>query len=193
MVNLHSFANGMVCASYVLTAIVCAIGLRVLVARAKKCWDFGSTIYILHFGATCLVGGFPWSWFWWAVMITCTAITILVGELLCVRYEMADIPMKGASCLDFSSRCCCSIEVCGMPMHAPIGRHGNMLRWLLPSVVVLLGWHVIITAVTILAGRLLCVRYEMAVTPVKGVTPLETDAALFNIEPSGSTTCGGDA
>lgn len=95
--NTYSFVNTMVCLSYVVTAIVCAVGIRVVVARAKKCWDFGATIYILHLAASSAVAGFPLRWFWWAVVISCAAITILLGELLCVRYEMADIPINSAA------------------------------------------------------------------------------------------------
>jgi protein SYS1 len=108
---MYNFANVMVCVAFVLSAVVCAIGLRVIVARAKKCWDFGATVYILHLMATCGWSGFPLAWSWWVVMLSCTAITILLGELLCVRYEMADIPIKGGLPSLTSLRDCLSSQL----------------------------------------------------------------------------------
>ena len=102
--NTYSFVNTMVCLAYIVTAIVCAVGIRIVVARAKKCWDFGATIYILHLVASSTLVKFPLRWFWWALLLTCAAVTILLGELLCVRYEMADIPINSAPPRDMRLR-----------------------------------------------------------------------------------------
>lgn len=94
-VGLHSFVAMMMALAYVFNACLSAIAIRFVVARAKKCWDFGATIYIIHFGCTWLVDGFPQRALWWALMGACAAVTILLGEFLCVQFEMADIPMTG--------------------------------------------------------------------------------------------------
>jgi protein SYS1 len=94
--NTASYANAMVCASFLANAALSAAAMRVVVARAKKCWDFGLTIYILHLLAVTLWEGFPMRWFWWVLIITCATITVLLGEWLCVRFEMAEIPISGA-------------------------------------------------------------------------------------------------
>lgn len=94
-VGLHSFVAMMTGLAYIVNACLSAVAIRFVVARAKKCWDFGATIYIFHFGFTWLVGGFPQRALWWALMGGCTAITVLLGEFLCVQFEMADIPLTG--------------------------------------------------------------------------------------------------
>jgi protein SYS1 len=91
--NTTSFANAMVCVAFLVNAIVSAAAIRIVVARAKKCWDFGSTIYILHLLAVSLWQGFPLRWFWWVLIISCASITVLLSEYLCVRFEMAEIPI----------------------------------------------------------------------------------------------------
>ena len=85
----------MVCLAFLVNSVVTAIAMRIVVARAKKCWDFGATVYLFHLLAVTLFDGFPLRWFWWALMAGCATITILFSELLCVRYEMADIPLTG--------------------------------------------------------------------------------------------------
>lgn len=91
-----SFVAWLLCLCFVLAACAAAVGLRFVVMRAKRCWDYGSTIYIVHLAACCAWSGFPFGWMWWALQGTCLAVTILLGELLCVRLEMADIPLGGA-------------------------------------------------------------------------------------------------
>jgi hypothetical protein len=95
-VNTYTFSNAMVCIAFFINATISAVALRVVVARAKKCWDFGATIYIFHLLAVTIWEGFPLHWFWWVVIISCGSMTVLLGELLCVRFEMADIPITGA-------------------------------------------------------------------------------------------------
>lgn len=36
---------------------------------------------------------FPKSWNWWLIQIVATAITVLLGEYLCSRRELEEIPM----------------------------------------------------------------------------------------------------
>lgn len=98
-VGLHSFVAMMMALAYILNACVSAIAIRLVVARAKKCWDFGATIYLFHFGFTWLVDGFPQRATWWILMAGCGTVTVLLGEFLCVQFEMADIPITGLGAL----------------------------------------------------------------------------------------------
>ena len=95
-VNMGAFVNYMVVLSFLINSVVCAVALRFVVSRAKKCLDFGSTMYIIHMFWCWAYKSFPTGYVWWAVMATCLAITVLLGEYLCVQLEMADIPLAGA-------------------------------------------------------------------------------------------------
>jgi hypothetical protein len=98
-VGVQSFVAMMMALAYIFNACLSAVGIRFVVARAKKCWDFGATIYFFHFCLTWLVDGFPQRALWWLLMGGCTAVTILLGEFLCVQFEMADIPLTGLGTL----------------------------------------------------------------------------------------------
>lgn len=79
---------------YLINAGIAAVALRIVVARAKKCWDFGATMYIVHGVATVAYDGFPINWLWWSIYAASMVATILLGEYLCVQMEMADIPIN---------------------------------------------------------------------------------------------------
>lgn len=104
-------------AANILNAVVCALYLAWVVERAKKCLDFASTYYIVHLLACWLHSAFPRSFIWWATNIIGLAIMTLLGawklvfackvyrddrlavhvsagEWLCMRREMAEIPMS---------------------------------------------------------------------------------------------------
>ena len=59
----------------------------------KKCLDFTATWHILHLCGCTLYDGFPNSWEWWAVAIANLIVMSLLGEYLCMRREMRDIPL----------------------------------------------------------------------------------------------------
>jgi hypothetical protein len=64
------------------------------VERAKKCLDFASTVYLLHLFFVWGAGGsFPLSLVWWGTNVGGLLLMALLGEWLCVRREMADIPL----------------------------------------------------------------------------------------------------
>lgn len=66
--------------------------VSVVVERARKCLDFASTIYILHFLITWLFFGFPSNWEWWVVNVVSMIAMVVLSEYLCLRKEMMDIP-----------------------------------------------------------------------------------------------------
>ncbi|KAI3463349.1 hypothetical protein Pfo_020012 [Paulownia fortunei] len=81
-----------VMASIFLSSIAGAGFLVYLVERAKKCLDFCATLYIIHLFICFLYGGWPSSITWWVVNITSLAVMALLGEYLCMRRELRDIP-----------------------------------------------------------------------------------------------------
>ena len=60
-----------------------------------QCLDFSVTMYLLHLVFSIMYGGLPHSLAWWITNIVSLVITILVGEFLCMRSELAAIPVTG--------------------------------------------------------------------------------------------------
>jgi hypothetical protein len=65
-----------------------------VIERAKKCLDFAATLYIIHLFICIIYGGWPASLTWWVVNIVGLAIMALLGEYLCIRRELQDIPVR---------------------------------------------------------------------------------------------------
>lgn len=68
--------------------------LSMIVERSKKCVDFTFTMYILH-AISCFYwdGTLPLEWEFWVAIITSSIICASLGEFLCSRTEMEDIPL----------------------------------------------------------------------------------------------------
>uniref|UniRef100_A0A7S0V3X6 Protein SYS1 homolog n=1 Tax=Polytomella parva TaxID=51329 RepID=A0A7S0V3X6_9CHLO len=75
------------------TALLGAVFMARIVERAKKCLDFGMTCYFIHFICCWHYRGFPKSAAWWMTNIVGMTLMVLLGEWLCVRREMQDIPI----------------------------------------------------------------------------------------------------
>ncbi|XP_050232330.1 uncharacterized protein LOC126681014 [Mercurialis annua] len=82
-----------VIASFLLTSVAGAGYMLYLIERAKKCLDFSATIYIFHLFLCIIYGGWPSSITWWVVSVTGLAVMALLGEYLCIRRELRDIPI----------------------------------------------------------------------------------------------------
>lgn len=65
-----------------------------VIERAKKCLDFAATLYIIHLFICIVYGGWPASVTWWVVNIAGLAIMSLLGEYLCIRRELKEIPIS---------------------------------------------------------------------------------------------------
>lgn len=76
-----------------LSSIVLAAVLLVVVGRARKCLDFASTMYFYHFVVVCIFSGFPRSWLWWIFMAIGVAVTTVLGEIICLKRELREIPV----------------------------------------------------------------------------------------------------
>lgn len=48
-------------------------------------------------GFRCRCSGFPRHGLWWVVQVVCFAIQTLLGEYICVRRELQELPMMGAT------------------------------------------------------------------------------------------------
>lgn len=79
--------------SFLLSSLAGAGYLLYLIERAKKCLDFSATLYIIHLFICIIYGGWPSSITWWGVNITCLALMSLLGEWLCIRRELREIPI----------------------------------------------------------------------------------------------------
>jgi len=79
--------------------------LRVVVGRTKQCLDFAATQHLIHFLAVCIYSkSFPVAWAWWILLAVSLAISTLLGEYLCMRYELQDISTAAPSHSSASSR-----------------------------------------------------------------------------------------
>lgn len=79
-------------AACILAAPVSAISLMLVVGRSKKCLDFGVTVAVTHLIACAIYETFPTSSCWWIANVTYAVVAITMGEWLCIRSEMQDIP-----------------------------------------------------------------------------------------------------
>ncbi|XP_024022516.1 protein SYS1 homolog isoform X2 [Morus notabilis] len=75
------------------TVTGCAGYLVFMIERAKKCLDFSVTLFVIHLCFCMLYGGWPSSVTWWIVNGTVIAIMALLGEYLCIKRELREIPI----------------------------------------------------------------------------------------------------
>eukprot|EP00252_Welwitschia_mirabilis_P014673 TRINITY_DN3235_c0_g2_i1.p1 TRINITY_DN3235_c0_g2~~TRINITY_DN3235_c0_g2_i1.p1 ORF type:complete len:153 (+),score=11.34 TRINITY_DN3235_c0_g2_i1:660-1118(+) len=83
-----------VLAAFFLSALAGAGYLYLLIERARKCLDFAATLYIIHLFICVIYGGWPSSLIWWISNAIGLAVMALLGEWLCIRRELRDIPVR---------------------------------------------------------------------------------------------------
>lgn len=81
------------CFALLVAAFVSAVSMCFVVERAKKCLDFGVTLYFIDLLIQCFYSEFPKTWEWWLLHGAAMALTIVLGEYLCSRRELEEIPM----------------------------------------------------------------------------------------------------
>lgn len=81
------------CFVILLASVVGSVFLTIVVGKSKKCLDFSITLFLFHFISTFAYGGFPYHFDWWIVNIVGTILMVVLGEYLCSRREMEDIPL----------------------------------------------------------------------------------------------------
>jgi hypothetical protein len=67
--------------------------MSIIVEKSKKVLDFSVTLFIIHFMACVFYNGVPRTWDWWIIHILGTIMMVLMGEYLCAKREMDDIPL----------------------------------------------------------------------------------------------------
>lgn len=66
-----------------------------MVGKAKKCTDFACTIYIYHILFSAFYSKLQMATVsWWLTMVGCGCITTFIGEFLCMKKEMQEIPIS---------------------------------------------------------------------------------------------------
>ena len=71
--------------------------LIVVVERAKKCLDYGGTVYFLHVVFCVVFKGLPTCWQWWLCNSAALVIAVVFGEYACANRELREIPMTRLS------------------------------------------------------------------------------------------------
>lgn len=80
-------------AAFFLNALAGGCFLMLIVERSKKCFDFAVTAHCVHLCCCVMYDGWPSSWEWWVVNLMSLVVMSLLGEYLCMRREMQDIPL----------------------------------------------------------------------------------------------------
>ena len=65
----------------------------------SQCLDFAVTVFVVHLVVCLCYAGFPHSWAWWLTNLVSVAIMAVLGEYLCMRSELAAIPVSGSASL----------------------------------------------------------------------------------------------
>ena len=90
-------ASRLVIIAHVMNSIFGALGLWYIVQRAKQCLDFTCTLHFIHFFICCIYSShFPTYITWWFVQLVCIVLMVVIGEYLCFRSDMKDIPLVGS-------------------------------------------------------------------------------------------------
>jgi hypothetical protein len=76
-----------------LSAPVGSVLMAVIVEKSKKCLDFSATLFMIHFILCTFYNGFPATWDWYIVHVFGTIVMVLLGEYICSRRELDEIPL----------------------------------------------------------------------------------------------------
>jgi len=81
-----------------ITAVAMAFVLPPTIERIKNCLDFVSTYHIIHVVLTLILNGaFLPSYGFWLAHVIAAAISVLLGEYLCLRHETQAITLTPKS------------------------------------------------------------------------------------------------
>lgn len=76
-----------------LSSVLGSILLAFIVEKAKKCLDFTVTQFCIHLALCSIYRGVPSTWDWWIINVMGTIIMTLLGETICARKELDEIPL----------------------------------------------------------------------------------------------------
>jgi hypothetical protein len=72
--------------------------LSIVVEKSKKCVDFTFTLYFMHILICGFYSGeFPLQWEWWLIMVLSSVVMASLGEYICSKAELEDIPLYNPS------------------------------------------------------------------------------------------------
>ena len=70
--------------------------LAIVVEKSRKCLDFAVTMHACHLAACLAYSELePPHWTWWLCHGSALVVMIVLGEYLCSRRELQDIPLAG--------------------------------------------------------------------------------------------------
>ena len=59
--------------------------------------DFTCSMHFFHLIGCCIYRSFPTTVSWWLIQLVCITLMVVLGEYLCMRTEMREIPLIGSS------------------------------------------------------------------------------------------------
>ena len=92
-VSAGGLTGWLVFLSLACAAVAGAVGLYVVVERTKKCLDFTATVFGFHALLCWSYRSFPASVEWWGSIAVSAVVMTVLGEWLCMKKEMRDIPL----------------------------------------------------------------------------------------------------
>ena len=96
-IHFSGQVNRLVMIAFVVNSLFGALALWYVVQRAKQCLDFTCTLHLVHFIICCIYSShFPTYLTWWLVQLACIILMVVIGEYLCFRSDMKDIPLVGS-------------------------------------------------------------------------------------------------
>ncbi|CAK8697528.1 protein SYS1 homolog [Clavelina lepadiformis] len=96
-IHYYGQANRLVLIAHITNSAFGALALWYVVQKAKQCLDFTCTLHLFHFLICCIYSRhFPTQLAWWLVQIVCIVLMVVIGEYLCFKSDMKDIPLVGA-------------------------------------------------------------------------------------------------
>ncbi|KAG8443925.1 hypothetical protein GDO86_009212 [Hymenochirus boettgeri] len=83
--------------AFILNSLSFAVGLLYFVRRGKQCLDFTVTVHMFHlFFCWIYTSHLPSTLTWWLLNVVCIALMAVIGEYLCMRTELNEIPLNSA-------------------------------------------------------------------------------------------------
>lgn len=93
-VHITDWGGRLVVSAFVINSLVGAGALWLIVRRTKLCLDFSCTFQIIHLLICWYYNStFPTAISWWMLNAVCAAIMCVCGEFLCLKAELAEIPV----------------------------------------------------------------------------------------------------
>lgn len=104
MLSASTVTGWCVLAAFFFSALAGAGYMFFLIERARKCLDFAATLYIIHLFLCLIYGGWPSTVTWWVSNGVGLAAMALLGEWLCRRRELRDIPIGTRTTMETGHR-----------------------------------------------------------------------------------------